>query len=772
MLLLMLSAGIASVIAYEAPAQQPTSPIVPGLHGNHPLSQRQVGELLIDELNCAACHSSISVAGRQAKSAPDLKDVGSRVSPQYLQQFLANPAQAHPGTTMPQVMTGADATRRAQIALELTHYLTAAAASPFQPEAGTAEDQDLGRKLFHSVGCVACHPPREATVQGMTLPDRTEEAVSLKHLSFKYSRSSLAKFLHQPLAVRPSGRMPDMGLKSTEAEAIAGYLLGLDAPDLAPWEVDPAIAKAGEAQFQQLGCISCHEMDGMSAPAAVDAPNRSLDPESGCLSSTPNSAPDFNLSEAQRSAIGEALLAPATEASIEQDVAMTLTRFNCIACHVRGDYGGVDDELNLFFETSEPSLGNDARIPPPLTHAGAKLKPEWMEKVMFDGASVRPYMHTRMPQYGEANLSEISSLLQLANPAVAVEMPVPKGEESKTAREAARTLLGADMLGCINCHAFNDKKSPAFNGIDLITVVERLQPDWFMRFLIAPQEHRPGIVMPQSWPGGVAVRTDILEGNTDAQLKAIWHFLSQGRSARDPKGIRSEATVLEVTDTPRTYRGRSRIAGFRGIAVGFPDGVNYAFNANHGTLSGIWKGGFVRVRWDGQGAGDFNPADRAITLAQDVGLCELADDTAPWPLQPVMTEEKPVNPDPLYPRYLGYQFGGYSFDEQSVPTFHYKLGDVAVDDTTVSGGLADTPSLVRVLKFNSPTAKTLYFRVLTGEIKTLDANRFQADGLRVQVPLTKPKLRPLAGVDGPNELILKLELPQGASTQVIRYEVL
>ncbi len=71
-----------------------------------------------------------------------------------------------------------------------------------------------------------------------------------------------------------------------------------------------------------------------------------------------------------------------------------LTAFRCLACHVRDDYGGVHDEHNPFFVGSELKLGDDGRIPPPLTLMGAKLQPNWLKKVLFDGESVRTYMAT------------------------------------------------------------------------------------------------------------------------------------------------------------------------------------------------------------------------------------------------------------------------------------------------------------------------------------------------------------------------------------------
>ena len=82
-----------------------------------------------------------------------------------------------------------------------------------------------------------------------------------------------------------------------------------------------------------------------------------------------------------------------------------LASFNCIACHDRGDFGGVSPERNPHFQTTNLNLGDQGRIPPTLTGVGAKLKPEWMRDVLVNRRSIRPYMKTRMPQFGKKILS-------------------------------------------------------------------------------------------------------------------------------------------------------------------------------------------------------------------------------------------------------------------------------------------------------------------------------------------------------------------------------
>jgi hypothetical protein len=281
---------------------------------------------------------------------------------------------------------------------------------------------------------------------------------------------------------------------------------------------------------------------------------------------------------------------------------------------------------------------------------------------------------------------------------------------------------------------------------------------------------RPRIVMPYSWPNGVAAHTTILDGNADSQIEAIWYYLSLGTSAADPSGIRPISTKLSVSDQTMTYRGRSRVAGFRGIAVGFPEKLSYAFNAETGTLAAIWQGEFIGVNWNGQGSGDFNPASEPISLAQDVSFMQLADENAPWPLMPVMTKEARLNPDPLYPKNVGYQFQGYFLDDSAVPTFMYRSGSIAIEDRSSAIEIDGNRQLKRILKFDSPVQQVVWFRALTGEVAKESDREYRTNRLRLTIPAVERTLRPLTDASTQSELLLRIPIPQGKSSIELLYE--
>ncbi len=205
---------------------------------NTPQDLRPGGRLLLGELGCVACHQADEVAAKQItpKKAPVLDGVGSRVRLSFIKAMLVNPQQAKPGTTMPDVLASLPEVDRAAAVEALTHFLATTGA----PQEAMSEHSAVatGEQHFHRFGCVACHLPRKEAgpipkaSQPVPGDDDDEDApkkvitqtvVPLGDLAAKYTLPSLAKFLQDPLAVRPSGRMPGLNLNEKEAREVASY---------------------------------------------------------------------------------------------------------------------------------------------------------------------------------------------------------------------------------------------------------------------------------------------------------------------------------------------------------------------------------------------------------------------------------------------------------------------------------------------------------------------------------------------------------------------
>ena len=185
------------------------APVVLGLlHERHGLDAAGQGRVLIEELRCVWCHAGPV----KRKLGPNLSEVGARVDAGYLRRFLLDPADADPGTQMPDVLVAVPADEREVTVDVLTHYLTSLSPEKFSRANVDGSMVGAGKKLFESVGCVTCHTPGQG--------------VGLKHVPAKYGLDSLSAFLFQPHHARPAGRMPDMNLTRDEARSIAAFLLG------------------------------------------------------------------------------------------------------------------------------------------------------------------------------------------------------------------------------------------------------------------------------------------------------------------------------------------------------------------------------------------------------------------------------------------------------------------------------------------------------------------------------------------------------------------
>src|ERR1043166_4341844 len=198
------------------------------------------GELLLGELNCLACHAAEAAVQKRlvSRQGPVLGLEGLQVTLQYLRLFLSDPQSTKPGTTMPDLLHGvAD---KAESVDALVHFLISVNGGGVTvPPAADEFKIQQGRMLYHQAGCVACHAPQEpASILAVRNPEvattapnpahlqtLVEQSVPLGDLARKMTVETLARFLKDPLKVRPSGQMPSLNLTDAEATAIAMYLL-------------------------------------------------------------------------------------------------------------------------------------------------------------------------------------------------------------------------------------------------------------------------------------------------------------------------------------------------------------------------------------------------------------------------------------------------------------------------------------------------------------------------------------------------------------------
>ena len=666
--------------------------------GKRQLSPVLEGVRLIQELNCAACHeSNVAQTGVSPKTSPHLSWSRERLNPSYLARFIADPGRLKPGTTMPNMLEHLGDQEKIESANAIVHFLQSGVDNRFQKQQNDVQDITRGHELFNSVGCVACHAPRDVSSREISIDD----SIPLGELSEKYDFSALVDFLENPHIVRPSGRMPDMQLAHQEAIDIAGYLLQNSANNVAQWNTDAALAVKGKSLFNDLGCASCHTQLGVKSDRRNRPPAlKESRLDQGCLSAKIGNWPNFHLGQDQINSIQTALEQPAIQLTTAEKISFALKTFNCIACHSRGELGGVTLERDSYFHSTNMNLGDQGRLPPSLNGVGAKLNPKWMRDVLVNGRVVRPYMKTRMPQYGEANVGHLVQLTQEIDQVAAGKQV--SFTDQKEMRKIGLSLAGHKGLNCVACHTYKYKLSDTMPAIDLTEMAERLKKDWFYQYMLAPQDFSPNTVMPSFWPGGEAMRKD-LEGDPPFQIEALWQYLIDGRQMGTPSGIVRKPLEIVVGSEAQMLRRSYPGIGKRGIGVGYTGGVNLAWDAEQMRLAMVWQGKFADPGgvWNGQGSGRVRPMGRAINFP--IGP-DLDNTSNPW----IVDDGRPPE----------HQFRGYALDNRRRPTFRYQFENVEVEDFFKESkeSTTDRTSLRRTVSLVTPDEhKDLRFRVAGGK---------------------------------------------------------
>lgn len=571
-------------------------PLVTGFERFHgEVATREGGALLYSELGCVNCHGE--GPGLAARQGPVLSDLKTRVNVEWVRAFLADPQQVKPGTMMPAMFAGLDATQRAVQVEAVTHYLMSlkSAGKAAKPKVPKHSNAERGSAVFHQVGCVACHAPTADFQPSVGRPkpeEFTSRPVPLPDVKAKYSVLSLAAFLETPDKVRPDGRMPHLGLSNEDAMDIACHLMDFrpsdprEAAGLKGFTVDAAKAKVGAEVVAKMNCVACHDLGSKEKPVvatvALKAESMSKSKAGGCLSG--KGGAQYALSEVQVAALG-LYLKGEPELAVAQRADLTLKAFNCVACHDRDGVGGPDVARNRYFVGDE-GIADAGRLAPPLTGIGRKLKPEWMESVFKGEGRVRPYVKTRMPIYA-AQAKAMTKVLTAAD-----QKELPKLVAGDL--QAGHKLLGiAGGVNCITCHVWGDKPSLGIQALDISQLDKRLTPEWFREYLLNPAGYRPGTLMPPLWPGGVSMVKDVLGGDAEKQIASIWEFIAKGEGL--PEGYPEHVTgafELVARDRPILQRTFLNEVGPYAILVGFPGGLNLAYDGEKGRPALAWRGRF------------------------------------------------------------------------------------------------------------------------------------------------------------------------------------
>ena len=213
------------------------------------------GYHLFEKYGCYACHK-VDWFPTSRKPGPSLKGLRSKVRPDWVAAWVANPKAFRPTTWMPQIfhlenfapdeviaksnygqgpeVLGAawnDTSVAAVTAFVLSR--SPEAALPPVPVEGNAE---RGREVFRVSGCLGCHnlapyPGTEAKTEDLAFEKHgeNEHGPNLRGVASKVNREWLYAWIKDPAKYWPATRMPNLRLSDQDAADVAAYMV--DDPD-------------------------------------------------------------------------------------------------------------------------------------------------------------------------------------------------------------------------------------------------------------------------------------------------------------------------------------------------------------------------------------------------------------------------------------------------------------------------------------------------------------------------------------------------------------
>ena len=711
-----LAIVLLALLGAEAGGAQPVFPLWDRGDESAESDLAVLGGLLLSELHCVNCHEPSSSQPLPVWSAGDLRVAGRRLRSEALCAWISEP---HPQTgRMPDLLHGLRPRERKEATNAIVAWLRDGATRRGEVEAAKPDAIQRGRLLFHRVGCVACHGPI-GDVLDSSVPERGVRVVHrpLRRLQ-RFTRAGLSAFLRDQSGGHALASSPGLFLEESEAEAIAAFLSPSAEPEAAS-ESSPAVelVEQGSALVQSLGCLRCHDRSGSQVVPSSQAPRLAelVGKTGGCLDTSSSSdVPRYELSSRQTVALRLAIEKGYQETGTpDRDAAIVSTemrRYRCLACHLRSELGGASHDLEAYFHATEADLGDEGRLPPDLSGVGRKLRPEALTRIILGEDRARPYMLTRMPSF-KPRVAEVlvPALVRLDHDPT--ERPSVRATvENQVGRNMwGRALVGTEGLSCISCHQLGGHPSLGIPALDLVEAPRRLRPEWFRDYLMDPARFRPGTRMPAFWPNGEPSLKGF-GGSAERQIDSIWAYLSEFDQSRLPVGLVNERELeLHPGVRPQVFRTFLEGVGNHAIAVGWQEGVHFAFDGLSPRWALAWRGRFLDAEstWDNR----FTPM--TPPLGTDVVAIQAL------PAESGRGREM-----------KGYRLGG----QDGVPTFRYLVDDVLIEDRLAPRKTAPA-GLERQLRIAGSESTAVWAEIASGQdISGSGARWTVGDGLVVRLP--------------------------------------
>jgi mono/diheme cytochrome c family protein len=374
-------------------------------------NEQNRGKVFIKSLGCLGCH----IIGREGvRFGPDLTNIGNKVRPEWLYQFLKKPKDYDPKTIIPDFVLSED-----EIS-SIVAYLMSLKKDEKPIHTNTQpEDIEKGKRLISELGCTGCHeikgiPFKYNAPEFDGIGDKRVDELTFGNIKgvektlinwMKIKVMEPERFATDKIITR----MPTYDFNEEQGEALVTFLLSLRKNSIPVtykkglFDPDSARMK-GEKTLERYNCLGCHKINNKGGSIAPDLTNEAkksrpewlfnflkkpykIRPEPILKAKMPN----FNLPDKDVKAIIEYLAYIAKEPypynlDKKKEIYLDDIRageklyheiFACIGCHTVNGRGG--------------------QVGPEHTDVASRLKRQWLEQWLKNPQAIKP--DVRMPRF-------------------------------------------------------------------------------------------------------------------------------------------------------------------------------------------------------------------------------------------------------------------------------------------------------------------------------------------------------------------------------------
>jgi mono/diheme cytochrome c family protein len=499
------------------------------------------GRELLAELNCQGCHRLPGIE-RPAMRGPDLTNVGTKVSREWIYKWLKEPRtivdkdgnvavngyETEEEPRMPKFRLTEDELRG------LSGYLSvqkAKAAVLYKIDAGIvaawSKNPELipqGELRFRQMFCSTCHS-LAVTRAGETKLIGGDIGPELTKVGSKVNPDWLITWLRDPQGYLPHTRMPRYGWSDEDLLKVTRYITTkLTDSDLLSGV--PQLGRATEDEIQlgrrlflEKGCASCHVIEGLNPQkdfgpdlSAIGGKNAS-ELEFGAAkiphnlvsyiqaklqdTSSVNPAarmPQYNWNQADLDAITTALLSmkgPPPTSALQNLV----VPHGEVAFRPTGAFAEVYERYKCY--TCHKFNGYGGDLAPELTYEGSRAQRQWIVDFLKNPQTLRPTLVLRMPQF---NMSDKDAATLADYMTMVLQHPGANPAAIDTKQfTPAMAALGKQLYEvkyqCQSCHTIGG--TGGYVGPNLNNAGGWLTPAWIEAWLKNPQALVPDTIEPR-----------------------------------------------------------------------------------------------------------------------------------------------------------------------------------------------------------------------------------------------------------------------------------